>query len=166
MLKQKSDALDKVRVFIAHMRSVLGTVMNAPITNTYIIGTVHCDNAAEFLSHDFKEMLAREGITQTTCPPHVHQLNGVAERAIQGVMELARVSEVPQLTGIGGEIRESEGVSNVNGFGSPHNGIHNFPRSTYLPNNRAMFWVGFMRFHQKTFAVVCVSISKPLREAS
>ena len=59
-LKQKEgDALGRAREFIAAMRTTLGTVMNAPIPNTYIIGTVHCDNAAEFLSHEFKVMLAR-----------------------------------------------------------------------------------------------------------
>ena len=56
------------------------------------LGAVHCDNAAEFLSHEFKELLADEGVTQTTCPPHVHQLNGVAERAIRSMMELSSAS--------------------------------------------------------------------------
>ena len=55
---------------------------------------MHCDNAAEFLSHDFKELLASEGISQTICPPHVHQLNGVAERAIQSIIELVSVNLV------------------------------------------------------------------------
>ena len=31
---------------------------------------------------------------QTTCPPHVHQLNGVAERAIRSVLEHVRVNLV------------------------------------------------------------------------
>ena len=66
-------------------------------------GSVHCarENAAEFLSHEFKDLLALlrlsfKGITisQTTCPPHVHQdqLNGVAERATPSMLELIRVN--------------------------------------------------------------------------
>ena len=42
---------------------------------------IKCDNAGEFLSHEFRKMLINKGIHQTTCPPHVHQLHGVAERA-------------------------------------------------------------------------------------
>ena len=40
-------------------------------------------DAGEFLSGEFNEFLDSELITRTTCPPHVHQLNGVAERAIR-----------------------------------------------------------------------------------
>ena len=32
-------------------------------------------------------MLTDKGIHQTMCPQHVHQLNGVAERAIRSLME-------------------------------------------------------------------------------
>ena len=39
-------------------------------------------------------MLIDKGIHQTTCPPHIHQLNGVAERAIRWVMEQVRVNLV------------------------------------------------------------------------
>ena len=38
------------------------------------------------------EFLDEESITRTTCPPHVHQLNGVAERGIRSVMELVRAT--------------------------------------------------------------------------
>ena len=103
MLKHKSDALPKAREFIASMRKAVSSKANAPVAPSTIIGSVHCDNAAEFLSQDFTELLASEGITQTTCPPHVHQLNGVAERAIQSVTQLARVnilaSNMPIISG-------------------------------------------------------------------
>ena len=60
-----------------------------------IVGNVNkCDNAGEFLSREFKAMLAGVGTHQTTCPPHVHQLNGVAERAIRSIMEQIRVNLV------------------------------------------------------------------------
>ena len=39
-------------------------------------------------------MLAGVGTHQTTCPPHAHQLNGVAERAIRSIMEQIRVNLV------------------------------------------------------------------------
>eukprot|EP00965_Chrysotila_dentata_P082574 2725506-Pleurochrysis_carterae.AAC.1 len=56
------------------------------------IGTLHSDNAGEFLSTEFTEFLADRGVHNSTCPPHVHQLNGVAERAIRSIMELTRSS--------------------------------------------------------------------------
>ena len=55
-----------------------------------MVGHLHMDNAGEFLSREFKDFLDEELISQTTCPPHVHQLNGVAERAIRSIMEQTR----------------------------------------------------------------------------
>jgi len=54
------------------------------------VGQLHIDNAGEFLSNEFNEFLDEESITRTTCPPHVHQLNGVAERSIRSIMEVVR----------------------------------------------------------------------------
>eukprot|EP00965_Chrysotila_dentata_P012026 394798-Pleurochrysis_carterae.AAC.1 len=56
----------------------------------YSIGTLHSDNAGQFLSTEFTELLASKHVHNTTCPPHVHQLNGVAERAVRSIMELTR----------------------------------------------------------------------------
>ena len=57
------------------------------------VGQLQLDNAGEFLSREFTEYLENESITRTTCcPPHVHQLNGVAERAIRSVMEIVRAT--------------------------------------------------------------------------
>lgn len=60
---------------------------------------IHSDNAGEFTSRSFEEFLDSASITQTTSPPHIHQLNGVAERTIRSAMSLARTyvrsSEVP-----------------------------------------------------------------------
>eukprot|EP00965_Chrysotila_dentata_P004358 141776-Pleurochrysis_carterae.AAC.1 len=58
----------------------------------HVIGTLHSDNAGEFLSKESSDFLATHGVHNTTCPPHVHQLNGVAERAIRSIMELTRAS--------------------------------------------------------------------------
>ena len=55
-----------------------------------VIGSLHSDNAGEFLSHEFEELLDSELIHHTTCPPHVHQLNGVAERSVRSIMDLVR----------------------------------------------------------------------------
>eukprot|EP00965_Chrysotila_dentata_P003950 128561-Pleurochrysis_carterae.AAC.1 len=57
-------------------------------TKRQSIGTLHSDNVGEFLSTEFTEFLASSGVHGTTCPPHVHQLNGAAERAIRSIMEL------------------------------------------------------------------------------
>ena len=55
-----------------------------------IVGTLHSDNAGEFVSHEFREFLDEALIHQSTSPPHAHQLNGVSERGIRTVMSLAR----------------------------------------------------------------------------
>eukprot|EP00965_Chrysotila_dentata_P019781 656204-Pleurochrysis_carterae.AAC.1 len=42
-----------------------------------------------FSQHDLPTSSRTPGyIHSTTCPPHVHELNGVAERAIRSIMEL------------------------------------------------------------------------------
>ena len=90
VLKKKSDALEKANEFLASLKS-MASRRDGPIS---IVGNVKCDNAGEFLSREFKAMLAGVGTHQTTCPPHVHQLNGVAERAIRSIMEQIRVNLV------------------------------------------------------------------------
>ncbi|KAL3899670.1 MAG: hypothetical protein SGPRY_012605 [Prymnesium sp.] len=57
---------------------------------TRITRTLHTDNAGEFISRDFRDMLDDELVDHTISPPHVHALNGVAERAIRSSMELER----------------------------------------------------------------------------
>ena len=57
-----------------------------------IVGSLHTDNAGEFISEDFKEFLDTELVDHTRCPAHVHQLNGVAERAIRSIMENVRAN--------------------------------------------------------------------------
>ena len=42
----------------------------------------------------FRKMLIDEASTRQHAPPHVHQLNGVAERAVRSVMEQVRVNLV------------------------------------------------------------------------
>eukprot|EP00965_Chrysotila_dentata_P085226 2812286-Pleurochrysis_carterae.AAC.1 len=54
------------------------------------VGTIHTDNAGELVSREFTDLLFDASVHATTSPPHVHALNGVAERAIRTIMELAR----------------------------------------------------------------------------
>ena len=86
-LKNKSEAPKKAAEFIAQFNHAASTKSVTPVR---VVGHVHMDNAGEFLSREFKDFLDEELISQTTCPPHVHQLNGVAERAIRSIMEQTR----------------------------------------------------------------------------
>ena len=86
-LQRKSDAPEKIRNYVAGLnRLVTGEAASA----TRIVGTLHTDNAGEFLSHEFSEFLDSQLIAHTTCPPHIHELNGVAERAIRALVENMR----------------------------------------------------------------------------
>ena len=88
-LKKKSEALAKIRSFIAKFKSVANQGRDEP---TRIVGTLHTDNAGEFLSRQFEELLADETMEHTRCPAHVHQLNGVAERSIRSILEIVRAN--------------------------------------------------------------------------
>ena len=89
-LKDKSEALEKVKSFVAKLNSICNVGKAEPVR---IVGQLHLDNAGEFLSREFTEFLDEESITRTTCPPYVHQLNGVAERAIRSIMEVVRAKK-------------------------------------------------------------------------
>ena len=86
-LTSKDEALTQVKKFVASLNAMVNAKRSTPIQ---IVGTLQTDNAGEFLSRAFTEFLDSEHITQTTCPPHVHSLNGVAERAIRAVVENMR----------------------------------------------------------------------------
>ena len=86
-LKAKSEAPDRVRRFIASFNALANLRSDAVVR---VVSTIHTDNAGEFLSRQFQELLDESLVSQTTCPPHVHQLNGVAERSILAVCSLAR----------------------------------------------------------------------------
>ena len=85
--KAKSEAPDRVRRFIASFNALANLRSDAVVR---VVSTIHTDNAGEFLSRQFQELLDESLVSQTTCPPHVHQLNGVAERSILAVCSLAR----------------------------------------------------------------------------
>ena len=58
--------------FLANLKSMAASKTDGPVK---IVGNIKCDNAGECLSSEFRKMLTDKGIHQTTCPPHVHQLN-------------------------------------------------------------------------------------------
>ena len=88
-LRRKSEAIKCVRQFVSRFNGLLN---KGKKERTQVVGTLHTDNAGEFLSRDFADMLDSELIDQTRCPAHVHQLNGVAERAIRTIMENVRAN--------------------------------------------------------------------------
>ena len=88
-LKHKSEAIKRIRSFVSKLNALASIGKPEPVR---IVGQLHMDNAGEFLSHEFTEYLDTESITRTTCPPHVHQLNGVAERSIRSIMEIVRAT--------------------------------------------------------------------------
>eukprot|EP00965_Chrysotila_dentata_P129675 4286925-Pleurochrysis_carterae.AAC.1 len=61
---------------MASFNALLNQPSNSPKN---VIGTLHSHNAGEFLSREFTDFLAANHVHNATCPPHVHQLNGVAE---------------------------------------------------------------------------------------
>ena len=87
-MRHKSDAPGYVRGFIASFQSLLARRCGAD--ETWTVDAIHTDNAGEFLSREFTELLDQGGVAQTTCPPHVHELNGVAERAIRTIFSSVR----------------------------------------------------------------------------
>ncbi|MGZ0213958.1 MAG: hypothetical protein ACKVI4_15900, partial [Actinomycetales bacterium] len=90
-LRNKSEAPACIRKFVAKFNALLNRRRTTPIK---VLGTLHSDNAGEFLSKQFGELLDESSITQTRCPAHVHQLNGVAERAIRSILENVRANLV------------------------------------------------------------------------
>ena len=99
-LKKKSEAPARVRAFVAKLNAICNA--GKPVSERVrVVGQLHLDNAGEFLSREFTEYLEEESITRTTCPPHVHQLNGVAERAIRSIMEVVRATREASACPIG-----------------------------------------------------------------
>ena len=86
-LKKKSEALSAIRSYVAKLNALLSKRSKEP---SHVVGALHTDNAGEFLSNEFAEFVDSELIDHTTCPPHVHSLNGVAERAIRTIMDHVR----------------------------------------------------------------------------
>ena len=90
-MRQKSEALNNVRKYVAELEALLNVGRGEPIR---VCGAVHSDGGGEFISKKFNDFLEDEGMHGTTSPPYVHDLNGVAERAIRLIMEMVRAALV------------------------------------------------------------------------
>ena len=86
-MRAKSEAPKYVSKFLASLNAHASSKSASPVR---VVGSLHTDNAGEFLSRQFTVLLDTKLVAQTTCPPHVHALNGVAERAIGSVLSLTR----------------------------------------------------------------------------
>ena len=90
-LQQKSEAPAHIRNFVAKLNAITN---KGKQQSSKVMGTLHTNNAGEFLSREFTEMLDEELVSHTRCPAYVHQLNGVAERSIRTVLENVRANLV------------------------------------------------------------------------
>eukprot|EP00965_Chrysotila_dentata_P061088 2024087-Pleurochrysis_carterae.AAC.1 len=61
MLRNKSEAPTHIRRFLAGFTALLNEGRATP--TRVVMGTLHGDNAGEFLSKQFTEFLADEGVT-------------------------------------------------------------------------------------------------------
>ena len=87
LLRKKSEALAGVRSYVAELNAAINKGSTEP---KRAVGSLHTDNAGEFLSREFSEFLDDQLVDHTLCPPHVHQLNGTAERSIRSIMQVVR----------------------------------------------------------------------------
>eukprot|EP00966_Prymnesium_polylepis_P330696 7386315-Prymnesium_polylepis.1 len=91
-MRRKSEAPDYTRTFIGSFNSLLAKRFGAD--ESFTVSAIHTDNAGEFLSREYADLLDAENVAQSTCPPHVHELNGVAERAIRSIFTMVRSNMV------------------------------------------------------------------------
>eukprot|EP00965_Chrysotila_dentata_P168540 5565544-Pleurochrysis_carterae.AAC.1 len=66
-MRTKAEAPAHVKRFTASFAALVNKHAEKP---RQIVGTLHSDNAGEFLSTQFKKFLADTGVHSTTCPPH------------------------------------------------------------------------------------------------
>jgi transposase InsO family protein len=72
-LKEKSEALEKIKVFKAHVENEIDLK----------IKYLRSDNGGEFNSNEFNEFCENHGIKRHFSAPRTPQQNGVAERKIE-----------------------------------------------------------------------------------
>ncbi|KAL0276778.1 UNVERIFIED_CONTAM: hypothetical protein PYX00_004278 [Menopon gallinae] len=80
MLKNKSDVLEKFKVFKARVENFTGRKIKC----------IRTDNAREYLSKEFKNILEECGISRQLSAEYTPQQNGIAERANRTLIEMAR----------------------------------------------------------------------------
>lgn len=80
-LVNRRDAPLCIRQFIASFNRMA----NRPGSHLQCIGILHTDGAGEFTSGKFRNELSNSLVDKTESPAEVHNLNGVAERAIRSI---------------------------------------------------------------------------------
>ena len=79
-MKQKSQASDLFVKFKAMMENEAGLK----------IKTLRSENGAEYLSHQFREILQKSGVQHQLTAPYSPQQNGVSERKSRVIPNMAR----------------------------------------------------------------------------
>ncbi|KAL0270911.1 UNVERIFIED_CONTAM: hypothetical protein PYX00_008181 [Menopon gallinae] len=80
MLKNKSEVLEKFKIFKARAENITGRK----------IKYIRTDNAREYLSKEFNNLLERNGISRQLSAEYTPQQNGIAERTNRTLVEMAR----------------------------------------------------------------------------
>jgi len=80
LMKNKSDALQNFKDYIALVQNHCNTT----------IKRIRSDNGAEFTSHAFQQLLAKNGISANRVPPGAHAQNGRVERAHLTILNAVR----------------------------------------------------------------------------
>ena len=88
-LTAKSGALAATRRYVRELRAHLNIGRAEPVRLQPVI---HSDGGGEFVSNEFSEFIDRAGSVRSLAPREVHDLNGVAERAVRSIMELVRAA--------------------------------------------------------------------------
>jgi transposase InsO family protein len=78
-IKTKDQAVAKLTEFMDEMR-----------TDAVTVRRIHSDGGGEFISAEFKSVCAAAGVKQTFTAPHSPAQNGVAERSLRTIVEMAR----------------------------------------------------------------------------
>ena len=80
MLKNRSEVLSAFKKYMLRVKR----------ETSHNIKVLRTDNAKEYISKEFTELLESEGIKHELTVPHTPQQNGVAERANRTLVEMAR----------------------------------------------------------------------------
>lgn len=80
LLKEKSEVLNKFKEFLAFGKTKFGRTIKC----------LRSDRGGEYLSNEFLEYLAREGIANQRTAPSTPEQNGCAERKNRTLIEMAR----------------------------------------------------------------------------
>jgi transposase InsO family protein len=80
VLKEKSEAFEKFKVFKALTENQIGKILKA----------IRSDRGGEFSSWNFKELCDKHGIKREYTIPRTPQQNGVVERQNRSVQQMER----------------------------------------------------------------------------